>query len=166
MLKTASNLYEASLAKAGDFFSIPSDLIGDITLAITQANSQNNKYVLLPRPSLLHILEYPRIYKVGDPPGPYDSMEWPGIRIPHALLTLLDNKPRLCPFPQDEGYTYTSNLYFYDRNPVGKELDFDSNPEQKELFQRYAVSFQLQNRTEDLSHLSLPTLSNISHGII
>ncbi len=30
---------------------------------------------------------------------------------------------------------------------------------------RYAVSFQLQNRTEDLSHLSLPTLYDISHGI-
>ena len=64
-----------------------------------------------------------------------------------------------------EGYIYTSNLYFYDRNPSGKELDFDSNPEQKESFSRYAVSFQLQNRTEDLSRLSLPTLSDISHGI-
>ncbi len=30
---------------------------------------------------------------------------------------------------------------------------------------RYAVFFQLQNRTEDLSRLSLPTLSDISHGI-
>ena len=30
---------------------------------------------------------------------------------------------------------------------------------------RYAVSFQLQNRTEGLSRLSLPTLSDISHGI-
>jgi hypothetical protein len=31
---------------------------------------------------------------------------------------------------------------------------------------RYAVSFQLHNRTEDLSRLSLPSLSNISHGIV
>ncbi len=28
------------------------------------------------------------------------------------------------------------------------------------------LSFQLQNRTEDLSRLSLPTLSDISHGIV
>ncbi len=78
MLKMASDLYEASLAEAGDSFSIPSDLIGDITLAITQTDSQNNEYVLLPRPSLLYILEYSRIYKVGDPTGPYACMKWPG----------------------------------------------------------------------------------------
>jgi len=93
-------------------------------------------------------------------------MEWPGIKIPQALLILLDDKPLLCPFSQEEGYTYTCNIYFYDRNPAGKELDFDSSPEQKEPFMRYAVSFQLQNRTEDLSRLSLPTLSEISQGIV
>ena len=81
-----------------------------------------------------------------------------GNTIPQALLTQLDYIPLLCPFSQEEGYTYTINLYFYDRNPVGKELDFDSNPEQKEPFSRYAVSFQLHDRTEDLSRLSLPTL--------
>jgi hypothetical protein len=53
MLKTASDLYEAALVEAGASFSIPSDIIGDITLAITQADSQNNEYALLPRPSLL-----------------------------------------------------------------------------------------------------------------
>jgi len=88
-----------------------------------------------------------------------------GDTIPRALLTVLDDIPLLCPFSQEEGYTYTRNLYFYYRNPAGKELDFDSNPEHKEPFLRYAVSFQLQNRTEDLSRLSLPTLSDISHGI-
>ena len=61
MLKTASDLYEASLIEAGSSFLIPSDLIGDITLAITQADTQNNEYFLLPRPSLLYILEYSRI---------------------------------------------------------------------------------------------------------
>ena len=86
MLKTASDLYEASMAEVGASFSIPSDLIGDITFAITYADSQNIEYVLLPRPSLLYILEYSRIYKVGDPTGPYAYMKWPGIQIPHALL--------------------------------------------------------------------------------
>ena len=71
MLKTASDLYEASLTEAGSSFLIPSDLIGDITLAITQVDSQNNEYVLLPRPSLPYILEYSRICKVGDPTGSY-----------------------------------------------------------------------------------------------
>jgi hypothetical protein len=165
MLKTASDLYEASLAEAGSSFLIPFDPIGDIALAITQADSQNNEYVMLPRPSLLYILEYSRIYKVGDPTGPYACMEWPGIQISQALLTMLDDIPLLCPFSQEEGYAYTSNIKFYDRNLVGKELDFDSNPEQKEPFMRYAVSFQPHNRTEDLSRLSLPSLSDISQDI-
>jgi hypothetical protein len=55
-------------------------------------------------------------------------MEWPGIQIPQALLTMLDDKPLLCPFFQEEGYTYTNNIYFYDRNPTGKELDLDFKP--------------------------------------
>ena len=98
---------------------------------------------MLPRPSLLYILEYYRIYKVGNPTGPYACMKWPGIQIPQAVLTLLDDESILCLFSQEEGYTYISNVYFYDRNPTSKELDFDSSPEQKEPFLRYAVSFQL-----------------------
>ena len=78
----------------------------------------------------------------------------------------MDDRPILWPFSQEEGYTYTSNVYFYERNPAGKELDFDSNPEQKEPFMRYAVSFQLQNRKEDLSRLSLPNVSDIAHGVV
>jgi len=141
MLKTASALHEASLAEGGSSFLIPSDLIGDITLAMTHADSQNNECVLLPRPSLMYILEYSIIYKVGDPTGPYAYMEWPGIQICRTLRTLLDDRPLLCPFSQEEGYTYTSNIYFYDRSLAGKELDFDYNPEQKEPFMRCAVSF-------------------------
>jgi hypothetical protein len=53
MLTTVLDLYEASLADAGSSFSTPPDLIGDITLAIAHADSQNNEYVLLSRPSLL-----------------------------------------------------------------------------------------------------------------
>ncbi len=82
------------------------------------------------------------------------------------MLSLLEDKPLLCPFSQEEGYTYNNNIYFYDRNPAVKELDFDANPDQKEHFMRYAVSFQLQNRTEDLSRLSLPSLFDISHSLV
>jgi len=75
VLKTTSDLYEASLVEAGSSFLIPSDLIGDITHSITQADSQNNENVLVPRPSLPYILEYSRINKVGDPTGPYACVE-------------------------------------------------------------------------------------------
>jgi len=79
MLKTVLDLYEAFLADAGSSFTTPPDLIRDITLAIAHADSQNNEYVLLSRPSLLYILEYSRIYKVGDLTGPYACLELPGI---------------------------------------------------------------------------------------
>ncbi len=117
MLKTASNLYESSLAEAGASFSIPSDLIGDITLEITQADSQN-EYVLLPHPSLLYILEFQNLQS-RRPTGPYICMYGMAGNInPQTLLTLLDDKPLLCPFSHEEGYT--NNLYFYDRNPSRK----------------------------------------------
>jgi hypothetical protein len=112
MLKTALDLYEASLADAGPSFLTSTYIIGDITIAVTHADSQNNEYVLPPRPFLLYILEYYRIYKVGDPTGPYACMEWPGIKIPQALLTLLDDKPLPCPLSQEGGNTYTSNIHF------------------------------------------------------
>jgi len=55
---------------------------------------------------------------------------------------------------------------FFDRNPAGKDLDFDSNPDQKEPFMRYTVSFQLKSRTKDHSRITLPTLSDISRCIV
>ena len=75
MLKTALDLSKASMVEAGPAFPIFPDIIGDITLAITQADSQNNDYVLFPRPTILYILEYTRMYKVGDPTGPFACME-------------------------------------------------------------------------------------------
>ena len=79
-------------------------------------------------------------------------MEWPGIQIPQSLLTLLDDKPLLCPFSQEEGYVYTSNIYFYDRNLASKELDFDFDIEQKEPFR--GMRFLFNHRTDRrISHV-------------
>ena len=41
--------------------------------------------------TLLYLLEISRITKVGGPNSPYACAEWPGIQIPQAILTLLDN---------------------------------------------------------------------------
>jgi hypothetical protein len=42
--------------------------------------------------TLLYLLEFYRITKVGGPNSPYACAEWPGIQIPQAILTSLDNK--------------------------------------------------------------------------
>jgi hypothetical protein len=59
-----------------------------------------------------------------------------GKKFPQSLLTLLDDKPLLCPISQEEGYAYTSNMYFYDMIPASKDLDFDSALEQNEPFMK------------------------------
>ncbi len=114
-LKTTSDLYEATLAKANTYPTVPTDIIGYITSAVAQAAAQNTEYVLLPRLSLLYILEYSNIFKVGDPTGPYACMEWPDIQIPQALLTLLlEDIPIPCPFSNEEGNSHDNNICFYD----------------------------------------------------
>ncbi len=92
-------------------------------------------------------------------------MEWQDIQIPQALLTLLKDIPILRPFSDEEGNSHNNNICFCDRNPAGKGLDFEVNPDQRKPFMRYAVSFQLQNRTDDLSRLYLPSLLDVSCGI-
>jgi hypothetical protein len=70
-------------------------------------------------------------------------MEWLSIQILQALLTLLEDRPILCSFSDEEGNSRNNNFYFYDRKPAGNGLDFDANPDQRESFMQYAVSFQL-----------------------
>ena len=50
--------------------------------------------------------------------------------------------------------TYTGSyeegdLYFYDKNPAGRELDFADNPDHKEDFLRYAIKLHCLNPVHD-----------------
>jgi hypothetical protein len=70
-------------------------------------------------------------------------VEWPGIQIPLALITLLEDRPLICPFSDKDGNTLKSNIRFYDRTMAEKCLDFNDCPDARELFLRYSVSFNL-----------------------
>jgi hypothetical protein len=70
MLKTASDLYEASLAEAGASFLIPSDLIGDINLGISQEDSQKTSTFCSPAHPSCTFWNIPEFTKLETPPGP------------------------------------------------------------------------------------------------
>ena len=42
--------------------------------------------------TLVYLLEFYRITKIGGPNSPYACAEWPGIQIPQTIFSLLDNK--------------------------------------------------------------------------
>jgi hypothetical protein len=91
MQKTAADLYEAVfLETPNEDFVVPANLIGGMSSVLTTINERNTEHVLLPRMSLLYVLEYFRIYIVGGVTCPYACMEWPRIQTPQALITLLE----------------------------------------------------------------------------
>ena len=52
--------------------------------------------------TLLYLLEFCRITKISMPNNPYACAEWPGIQIPQAILSLLDNKALSFTFLNDK----------------------------------------------------------------
>ena len=54
-------------------------------------------------------------------------MEWPGIQIPHAISTMLNEIGLRFNFITHTGSYEEGDLYFYDRNPAGRGLDFAKN---------------------------------------
>ena len=63
------------------------------------------------------------------------------------------------------GYFHEANIYFYDRNPAERGLDFDEFPSQKADFLRYAVHLNCINSRRDITKCPLPPLEEIAQGI-
>ena len=47
-------------------------------------------------------------------------------------------------------------MYFYERNPAGRGLDFDDYPEDKTVFVRYALELRCLNPVVDIKKTPLP----------
>jgi hypothetical protein len=122
-----------------DDFIIPEDFVQIIATTMTEATATNHNIFELKNRDLLYLLEYIRIYKVGGVGNPYANMEWHGMQIPQVISTMLNEIGLRFNFVTDTGSYEEGNLYFYDRNPVGRGLDFAENPDQEEEFLRYAV---------------------------
>ena len=96
---------------------------------MAEAPAANNNIIELNNRNLLYLLEYSRIYKVGDVSNPYAIMEWPWIQIPQAISTMLNEIGLRFNFVTDSGSYEEGDLYFYDSNPTGRGLDFADNPD-------------------------------------
>jgi len=131
--------YDGILLHPDDDFSPPEDFVDIIATAIAEAAAANNNVIELKNGDLLYLLEYSRIYKVGGVSNPYAIMEWPRIRIPLAISTMLYGIGLRFNFVTDTGIYEEEDLYFYDRNPDSRGLDFANNPDQEEDFLRYAI---------------------------
>ena len=56
------------------------------------------------------------------------------------------------------------DLYLYDRNPVGRGLNFAENPEQDEDLLRHAFELHCLNPVQDIALHQLPQLEEIAQG--
>jgi hypothetical protein len=110
-------------------------------------------------------MEFYKIVKIGGINNPFASMEWPGIQIPEAILSLLDTKGITYHFLDDKGAWEESALWFYERNPARRGLDFDDIPEDKPDFVRYAVEFRCLNPLMDIKQSPLPPLEELAEAV-
>jgi hypothetical protein len=91
-------------------------------------------------------------------------MQWPGIQIPKAIISLLDTKDLLVDFIDDTGGTEQHYIQFYERNPAGRGLDFDNAPEDKPDFVRYAVELRCLSPITDTRKTPLPPLEDLAEA--
>jgi len=109
------------------------------------ATAANNKVIELNNRDLLYLLEYSRIYKVGGGSNPYAIMAWPRIQIPKTISTMLNEIGLRFNFVTYTGGYEEGDLYFYDKNPECRGLDFADNPDQEEDFLRNVVELHCLN---------------------
>ena len=87
-----------------------------------------------------------------------------GNTIPQAIINLLDTKDLLVNFIDDNGDAEQHLIQFHERNPAGRGLDFDDNPDDKSDFVRYAVELRCQNPITDISKTPLPPLEELAEA--
>jgi hypothetical protein len=126
---------------------------------------QNETNITMGPTYLLYLFESSRIYKVGIIASPYASIEWPCVQTPQALSAILQDRGINISLLNNEGEHQHAPIYFYERNPTGRGLDFNDFPEKKADFLRYAVQLNCINPIRDITKSPLPSLEEIARGI-
>ena len=97
--------------------------------------------------------------------SPYATIEWPGVQTPQALTAIVQDRRIIISLLNNDGEHQHAPIYFYERNPTGKGLDFNGFPEQKTDFLRYAVQLNCINPIRNITKSTLPPLEEIARGI-
>jgi hypothetical protein len=87
------------------------------------------------------------------------------VQIPKALPLILQHRGIQIALINNDGYFHEATIYFYDKNPTGRGLDFDEFPSQKADFLKYAVQINCVNPIRDITKCPLPPLEEIAQGI-
>jgi len=158
-----AEMYEELLLNTKEEFTIPEDFVDTIAITIAELPAEKNR-ITLKNTYLLYLMECNMIYNVGGISSPYASMEWPGIQIPQAISTMIRETRLSFPIVTDIGCYEEGILYFYERNPARRGLDFAENPEQEEDYLRYAVEMHCLNLIQDIAQCPLPQFKEIARG--
>jgi hypothetical protein len=113
---------------------------------------------------LLHLFEFLKIVKIGGAHSPCACMEWPGIQILQAILSLPDQKRLRFTFIDDTAEGDDHTLHFYERNPARRGMDFNEHPEDKLDLVRYAVELRCQNPVLDTKRTPMPPLEDLAEA--
>jgi hypothetical protein len=73
---------------------------------------------------LFYLFELYKTNKIGGTASPYVSNEWPMIQIAMVITAPLHDKGLNFPFINDNNEWEQHDVYFYERNPAGRGLDF------------------------------------------
>jgi len=68
-----------------------------------ETEAKEKSITTLPPKDTLYIFESYRIFKVGGIASPCDTMECPGVQIPHALTSIFQDKGQKNPLIKNEG---------------------------------------------------------------
>jgi hypothetical protein len=146
------------------YFEQSEDVMEALVASINKSKACSLNDICLSSVDLIFLFEYRRIAKMGSVISPYAYIEWHGVEISQVLLAIcVDTSPRTA-FLNEEGNYDQTVIHFYDRNPIGRELDFDESLGRKEDFLRYAVQLTCNNPIENIIHTPLPPLENLARG--
>ena len=120
-------MYDKLFEIDADALAVPEDYYSSIAEATDSAGDNHN--IEMEPQLLLYLMESYKIVKIGGINNPFACMEWPMIQIPQAILSLLGTKVIIYHFLDDKGAWGESLIHFYERNLVGRGLDFDDAPE-------------------------------------
>jgi hypothetical protein len=114
----------------------------------------------------LYLFEFSKITKTGGLNNPYATVEWPGIQILQPIINNLNEKPLKFNLYTDKGAREKHYLFFYERNPTGRGLDFTQNSDAMEGYIQYAVDLHCLNLVADTRKTPLPPLEDLAEGVM
>ena len=114
---------------------------------------------------MLYLFEFYKIVKIGCTHSPYACIEWQGIQIPKAILSLLDEKGLRFTFYNNKRVAEEHTLHFYEKNPAGRGLDFNDHPDDKTDIVKYAVELHCLNPIMDTKKSPLPPLEDLAMAV-